>query len=121
MLRIVFLSPLPSRRRTISSRRRRFLLRAVGGLGFNYIAVERALLVEQNRRGRAETVRAVVAAGAVADHDQQRLVRRVVRHWRANVIGSPVDRGSASRDRRFRRRLCVRMTKTPPLTSQYHV
>jgi hypothetical protein len=63
MLRIVFSSPLPNRRRTISSRRRRFLLRAVGGLGFHYIAVERALLVEQDRRGRAETVRAVVAAG----------------------------------------------------------
>lgn len=34
-----------------------------GELGFHYIAVERALLVEQGRRGRPETVRAVVAAG----------------------------------------------------------
>ncbi len=36
----------------------------MGELGFHYIAVERALLVEQGRRGRAEAVRAVVAAGA---------------------------------------------------------
>ena len=36
----------------------------MGELGFHYIAVERALLVEQGRRGRAEAVRAVVAARA---------------------------------------------------------
>ena len=47
MPRILFLSPLPSWRRTNSSRRRRFFLRVVGELGFYYIAVERALLVEQ--------------------------------------------------------------------------
>jgi hypothetical protein len=35
----------------------------VGELGFHYIA-ERTLLVEQGQRGRAEAVRAVVAAGA---------------------------------------------------------
>ena len=41
----------------------------MGELGFRYIAVERALLVEQGRRGRAEAVRAVVAAGAsIAAH-----------------------------------------------------
>jgi hypothetical protein len=69
MPRILFLSPLPSWRRTTSSRRRRFFLRVVGELGFHYIAVERALLVEQGRRGRAEAVRAVVAAGAsIAAH-----------------------------------------------------
>ena len=66
MPRILFLSPLPSWRRTTSSRRRRFFLRVVGELGFHYIAVERALLVEQGRRGRAEAVRAVVAAGPVS-------------------------------------------------------
>ena len=66
MPRILFLSPLPSWRRTTSSRRRRFFLRVVGELDFHYIAVERALLVEQGRRGRAEAVRAVVAAGPVS-------------------------------------------------------
>ncbi len=41
----------------------------MGELGFHYIAVERALLVEQGRRGRTEAVRAVVAAGAsIAAH-----------------------------------------------------
>jgi len=47
----------------------------VGELGFRYMVVERALLVEQGRRGRAETVRAVVAAGtSIAAQDPQRLV-----------------------------------------------
>jgi hypothetical protein len=60
---------LPSWRRTTSSRHRRFFLSVVGELGFHYIAVERALLVEQGRRGRVEAVRAVVAAGAsIAAH-----------------------------------------------------
>jgi hypothetical protein len=69
MPRILFLSPLPSWRRTSSSRRRRFFIRVFGELGVHYIAVERALLVEQGRRGRAEAVRAVVAAGAsIAAH-----------------------------------------------------
>jgi hypothetical protein len=35
-------------------------------LGFHYMAVERALLVEQGRRSRAEAVRAVVAARPVS-------------------------------------------------------
>ena len=43
-----------------------FFLRVVGELDFHYIAVERALLVEQGRRGRGEAVRAVVAAGPVS-------------------------------------------------------
>ena len=64
MPRILFLSPLPSRHRTTSSRRRRFFLRVVGELGFHYMVVKRAFLVEQGRRGRAKAVRAVVAAGA---------------------------------------------------------
>ena len=51
-------------RRTTSPRRRHFFLRVVGELGFHCISLERALLVEQGRRGRAEAVRAVVAAGA---------------------------------------------------------
>jgi hypothetical protein len=38
----------------------------VGELDFHYIVVERAFLVEQGRRSRAEAVRAVVAAGAVS-------------------------------------------------------
>jgi hypothetical protein len=49
---------------TTSSRRRRSFLRVVSELDFHYIAVERAFLVEQGRRGRAEAVRAVVAAEA---------------------------------------------------------
>ena len=58
----MFLSPLPSwRGSTTSSRRRRFFLRVVGELGFHYIAIERAFLVEQGRRGQAEGVRAMVA------------------------------------------------------------
>jgi hypothetical protein len=36
---ILFLSPLPSWRRTTSSRRRRFFLSVVGELGFHYVAV----------------------------------------------------------------------------------
>jgi hypothetical protein len=61
------LSPLLRWRRTTSSRRRRgVFLRVVGELGFHHIAVERALLVEQGRRGRAEAVRAMVAARAVS-------------------------------------------------------
>jgi hypothetical protein len=47
-----------------SSRRRRFFPRVVAELGLHYIAVERALVVEQGRRDRARAVRAVVAAGA---------------------------------------------------------
>lgn len=39
--------PLPRRRRTTSSRHQRYFLSVVGELGFHYIAVERALLVEQ--------------------------------------------------------------------------
>ncbi len=58
--------PLPSRRRTTSSRHQRFFLSVVGELGFHDNAVERALLVERGRRGRVEAVRAVVAAGAVS-------------------------------------------------------
>ena len=40
------------------------MLRIVGESGFHYIALERALLVEQARRHRAKAARAVVAAGA---------------------------------------------------------
>src|SRR5437773_9702079 len=88
MPRILFLLPLPSWRRTTSSRRWRFFLRVVGELGFHYIAVERALLVEQGRRGRAEAADAVVAAGAsIVAHDPQRLVQCVFGHWHAIVIG----------------------------------
>jgi hypothetical protein len=36
----------------------------MGELRFHDITIERALLVEQGRRGRAEAVRAVIAAGA---------------------------------------------------------
>jgi len=39
---ILFLSSLPSWRRTTSSRRGAFFLRFVGELGFHYIVVERA-------------------------------------------------------------------------------
>jgi hypothetical protein len=58
----LFLSLLPSWRRPFAEA---FFLRVVGELGFQYIAVERALLVEQGRRGRAG--RAVVAIGASID------------------------------------------------------
>jgi hypothetical protein len=37
-----------------SSQRQHFFLRVVGEVSFHSIAVERALLVEQDRRGRAE-------------------------------------------------------------------
>jgi hypothetical protein len=57
MPRILFLSPLPSWRRTTSPRRQRFFLRVVGELGFHYIGVERALLIEQGRRSRARSGR----------------------------------------------------------------
>jgi hypothetical protein len=54
----------PSRRAAAA-----FFLRVVGELGFRYIAVERALLVEQGKCGRAEAVRAVVIARAsIAAH-----------------------------------------------------
>ena len=44
---ILFLSSLPSWRRTTSSRRGAFFLRVVRELGFHYIVVERALLVSR--------------------------------------------------------------------------
>ena len=59
--------------------------------------------------------------GAIAAHVPQRLVQRVVGHWHAIFVGRPADRGSASRDRRFRRRALRAHDKDPPLTPQYHV
>jgi hypothetical protein len=71
-------------------------------LGFHYIAVERALLVEQGRRGRAEAVSAVVGVGAsIVAHDPQRLVQRVVGHRHIIVIGEQV---AASPRQWFKRR-----------------
>jgi hypothetical protein len=58
--------PLPTPRRTTSSRHQRFFLSVVCELDFHNNAVERALLVERGRRGRVEAVRAVVAARAVS-------------------------------------------------------
>jgi hypothetical protein len=59
----------------------------IGKFGFHYSAVERALLVEQDRRGRAEAVRAVVAANtSIAVHNPQRLVQCAVGDWPTIVI-----------------------------------
>jgi len=103
-----------------------FFLRVVGELGFHYIAVERASsLSKVDTVDRKPCTTVVAAGGSIAAHDPQRLVQRVVGHWHAIFIGRPEDRGSASRDQRFRRRLCVRRIKTLPLplplTSRYHV
>jgi hypothetical protein len=78
--------PLPSRRRTTSSRHQRFFLSVVGELDFHYNAVERALLVERGRRGRVEAVRAVSPPGQYRSPCPQRRVRccRTLarhRHW----------------------------------------
>src|SRR5215831_13999187 len=108
MPRTLFLSPLPGWRRTTSSL---FFLGVVGGLGFHYIAVERALLVAQGRRSRAEAVGAVVAARAsIVAHDPQRLVQCVVGHWHAIVI----DPSSRSRISPFSVGLAPSATESDP-------
>jgi hypothetical protein len=106
---------MPSRRRTTSSRHQRFFLSVVGELGFNYIAVERALLVERDRRGRVEAVRAMVAAGAVSQPmsaaPRSVCCRTLARHR----IGRPADRGSAPHDQRIWRRSRARATDSAPV------
>src|SRR5258707_6186969 len=64
MPRILFLSPLPSWHRTTSSRRRRLFSPRRGRVGLPLHRRRSALFVEKGRRGRAEAVRAVVAARA---------------------------------------------------------
>jgi hypothetical protein len=93
---------------------RRFFLRFVGELGFHYIVVERAYSLSKVDAVERKPCAQSSPPGAIAAHDPQRLVQRVVGHWHAIFIGRPADRGSASRDRRFRRRLCERMAKTRP-------
>jgi hypothetical protein len=117
MPQILFLSPLPSWRRTTSSRRPA-LFPSRRRIGFHHIAVERALLVEQGRRGRAEAVRAVVAAGAsIAVHSAQRLVQCVVGHWPA--IGNWTS--SRSRISAFGVGLALSATESIPEVVQYEV
>jgi hypothetical protein len=59
-------------------------------------------------------VRAVVAAGgSIAAHLRSALFS-VVGHWPAIVIGRPADRGSASRDQRFRRRPHAKRNRVDP-------
>jgi hypothetical protein len=78
--------------------------RVVGDLGFHHIAVERALLVEQGRRGRAQAVRAVVAAWPVS----QPMIRSALFSVLTD-IGTPSSLdvqqiADQRRDQRFRRR-----------------
>jgi hypothetical protein len=84
MPRILFLSPLPSWQPHHLVAPPALFLR-VGELGFHYIAVERALLVEQGRRGRAEAVRVAVAAGA-----------SIVAHVRSALFSVSSDIGTPS-------------------------
>jgi hypothetical protein len=91
----------------------------VGELGFHYIAVERALLVG-SKRSSGSRARTVVAAGAsIAAHVRSGLVQFVVGHWHAIVIGRPADRGSASRDQRFRSR--SRARRNDPRSLEHEV
>jgi hypothetical protein len=78
--------------------------RVVGDLGFHHIAVKRALLVEQGRRGRAQAVRAVVAAWPVS----QPMIRSALFSVLTD-IGTPSSLdvqqiADQRRDQRFRRR-----------------
>ena len=98
-----------------------FFLRFVGELGFHYIVVERAYSLSKVDAVERKPCAQSSPPGAIAAHDPQRLVQRVVGHWHAIFIGRPADRGSASRDRRFRRRALRAHDKDPPLTPQYHV
>jgi len=68
-------------------------------------------------------VRAAVAAGgSIATHDPQRLGQGVEEHWHVIVIGRPADRGSASRDQRFRRvGLAPSATESTPEVVQHEV
>ena len=84
MPRILFLSPLPSWQPHSLVAPRALILR-VGELGFPYMAVECALLVEQSRRGRAEAVRVAVAAGA-----------SIVAHVRSALFSVSSDTGTPS-------------------------
>ncbi len=112
----------PSWHRTTSSRRRRLFSPRRGRVGLPLHRRRSALFVEKGRRGRAEAVRAVVAAGAsIAAHDPQRLVQCVDGHWHAIVIGRPADRGSASRDQRFRRRSRAKRNRVTPEVVQHEV
>jgi hypothetical protein len=104
-----------------SSRRRCFRLRVAGELRFHYIAVELALLVKQGRRSQADAVRAVIAARAIAAHDTQRHVQRVVGHWHAIFIGRPADRGISVARSALSAPALRAHDKDPPLASQYHV
>ena len=98
--------------------------RVVGELGFHYIAVERALLVEQGRRSRAKAVGAVSLArpadreSASGDQRYQRRSRvpsatesilEVVQHEVSVALGIVGHNGWGTHD------------KTPPATSRYHV
>jgi hypothetical protein len=118
---ILFLSSLPSWRRTTSSRRGAFFLRVVRELGPLHRRRTRPPR-EQDRRGCAEAVRAVVATGgSIATHDPQRLVPACCRtlarsrHWTSSRSRISVARSalSASASRAH--------DKDPPLTSRYHV
>jgi hypothetical protein len=91
-------------------------------LGFHYIAVERALLVEQGKCGRAEAVRAVVIARAsIAAHVYSALFSVLSDIGHAIVIGLPEDRGSASRDQRFRRRSRAKRIESTPEVVQREI
>jgi hypothetical protein len=92
MPRILFLSPLPSWRRTTSSRRRRFFLRVLGELGFHYIAVERALLVDRVDAVERNPCAQWSQPGPVSQPMIRSAFQCVVGHWHAVVIKRPADR-----------------------------
>ena len=74
---------------------RLFFLRFVGELGFHYIGVERAYSLSKVDAVERKPCAQSSPPGAIAAHDPQRLVQRVVRHWHAIFIGRPADQRRA--------------------------
>src|ERR1700681_1864643 len=90
---------------------RRFFLRVVGELGFHYIVVGRAYSLRKLDAVERKPCAQSPPPGAVSQPMIPSALFSVL-----SDVGTPfslaqADRGSASRDRHFRRRLCVRMTK----------
>jgi hypothetical protein len=96
---------------------RRFFLRFVGELGFHYIVVERAYSLSKIDAVERKPCAQSSPPGAIAAHDPQRLVQRVVGRWHAIFIGSSRSRISVARSALSAPALRAH-DKDPPLTSR---